>query len=192
MVAHRGRANMIEQMFEMAHRVRFVESECKSALTRVQGMPFQWSLNPYRGCSHACPYCCALSTHSRMDREPGAGFDREIEVKTNFPAVLERALWRARDGAVAIGTATDPYQPCEGRYRVTRRAPEALARLPLPLSIRGRRTSSTRSLRRSFPSCCRDTSAGLRFDDPPQRFSAPAQLTLAIERRGRRGAGWWA
>jgi DNA repair photolyase len=138
MVAHRGRANMIEQMFEMAHRVRFVESECKSALTRVQGMPFQWSLNPYRGCSHACPSCYARSYHCRMDRDPGAGFDREIEVKTNFPAVLERALRRPRDGAVALGTATDPYQPCEGRYRVTRRALEALARRPLPLSIRGR------------------------------------------------------
>ena len=119
----------------MSDRVRFIESECKSALTRVHGMPFQWSLNPYRGCSHACPYCYARSYHSRMDRDPDAGFDREIEVKTNFPAVLERELRRPRDGAVALGTATDPYQPCEGRYRVTRRTLEVLARRPMPLSI---------------------------------------------------------
>jgi len=115
MVAHAA-CRMIEQTFYMPGRVRFIESECKSALTRVQGMPFQWSLNPYRGCSHACPYCYARSYHSRMDRDPGAGFDREIEVKSNFPEVLERELRRPRDGAVALGTATDPYQPCEGRF----------------------------------------------------------------------------
>jgi DNA repair photolyase len=75
----------------MSDRVRFVESECKTALTRVRGMPFQWSLNPYRGCAHACPYCYARSYFTRMDRDPGAGFDREIEVKTNFAAVLVRS-----------------------------------------------------------------------------------------------------
>jgi DNA repair photolyase len=116
-------------------KVRFVESECKSALTRVQGMPFQWSLNPYRGCSHACPYCYARDYHRRMDRDPGAGFDREIEVKINFAAVLERELRRRHDGSVALGTATDPYQPCEGRFRITRLTLEALARHPMPLSI---------------------------------------------------------
>ena len=119
----------------MADRLKFIESECKTALTRVQGMPFQWSLNPYRGCSHACPYCYARDYFRRMDRDPGAGFDREIEVKTNFAAVLERELRRPRDGAVALGTATDPYQPCEGRFRLTRRALEALVRRPMPLSI---------------------------------------------------------
>ena len=119
----------------MADRLKFTESECKTALTRVQGMPFQWSLNPYRGCSHACPYCYARDYFRRMDRDPGAGFDREIEVKTNFAAVLERELRRPRDGAVALGTATDPYQPCEGRFRLTRRALEALVRRPMPLSI---------------------------------------------------------
>jgi DNA repair photolyase len=116
-------------------KLRFTESECKSALTRVQGMPFQWSLNPYRGCSHGCPYCYARDFFRRMDRDPGAGFDQEIEVKTNFAAVLDRELRRPHEGSIALGTATDPYQPCEGRYRVTRRALEALVRHPMPLAV---------------------------------------------------------
>ena len=127
-------------------KLRFVESECKSALTRVQGMPFQWSLNPYRGCSHACPYCYARDYFRRMDRDPGAGFDREIEVKTNFATVLERELRRPHDGSVVLGTATDPYQPCEGRYRATRLTLEALVRHPMPLSIITKGTLIVRDL----------------------------------------------
>jgi DNA repair photolyase len=126
--------------------VRFVESECKSALTRVQGMPFQWSLNPYRGCMHACPYCYARSYHSRMDRDPGAGFDREIEVKMNFATILERELGRPHEGSIALGTATDPYQPCEGRYRITRRTLETLVRRPMPLAIITKGTMIVRDL----------------------------------------------
>jgi DNA repair photolyase len=130
----------------MANRVRYTESECKSALTRVQGMPFQWSLNPYRGCTHGCPYCYARDYFRRMDRDPGAGFDHEIEVKSNFAAVLEAELRRPREGAVALGTATDPYQPCEGRFRVTRRALEVLLRHPMPLSIITKGTLIVRDL----------------------------------------------
>jgi len=130
----------------MTDRVRYLESECKSALTRVQGMPFQWSLNPYRGCSHGCPYCFARSYHSRMDRDPGAGFDREIEVKTNFANMLEHELRRPRDGSVALGTGTDPYQPGEGRFRITRKTLEVLARRPMPLSIITKGTLIVRDL----------------------------------------------
>jgi DNA repair photolyase len=130
----------------MVESVRFIESECKSALTRVQGMPFQWSLNPYRGCTHSCVYCYARDYHSRMGRDPGAGFDREIEVKTNFAAILERELRRPRDGAVALGTGTDPYQACEGRYRITRRTLEVLVRRPMPLSIITKGTLIVRDL----------------------------------------------
>jgi DNA repair photolyase len=126
--------------------VRYFESECKSALTRVQGMPFQWSLNPYRGCSHGCHYCYARDYHRRMDRDPGAGFDREVEVKANFAEVLERELRRPRDGAVALGTATDPYQPGEGRFQITRKTLEALARRPMPLSIITKGTLIVRDL----------------------------------------------
>lgn len=127
-------------------QVRFVESECKSALTRVQGMPFQWSLNPYRGCSHGCPYCYARDYFRRMGRDPGAGFDREIEVKMNFGTVLERELRTPRDGSVALGTATDPYQPGEGRYRITRQVLAALVRHPMPLSIITKGTMIVRDL----------------------------------------------
>lgn len=109
-------------------------------------MPFQWSLNPYRGCMHSCPYCYARSYFARMDRDPGAGFDREIEVKTNFATVLERELRRPHDGSVALGTATDPYQPCEGNYRITRRTLEALVRRPMPLSIITKGTMIVRDL----------------------------------------------
>jgi len=81
-----------------------------------------------------------------MDRDPGAGFDREIEVKTNFATVLERELRRPHNGSVALGTATDPYHPCEGRYRITRRTLEALVRRPMPLSIITKGTMIVRDL----------------------------------------------
>ncbi|HEY6957810.1 MAG TPA: radical SAM protein [Candidatus Limnocylindria bacterium] len=120
----------------MAGPVRYREVSVKSALTRVQGMPFAWSLNPYRGCAHACTYCYAREYHARMGRDTGAGFDREIEVKINFADVLRAELRRLRlRETVALGTGTDPYQPCEGRYRLTRRTLEALVESPLPLVI---------------------------------------------------------
>ena len=112
------------------------EVTVKSALTRVQGMPFAWSLNPYVGCERACVYCYAREYHARRDRDTGAGFDREIDVKMNFPELLAGELRRLRKReTVALGTATDPYQQCEGRYRITRRTLEALVASPLPLVV---------------------------------------------------------
>lgn len=98
-------------------------------------MPFEWSLNPYKGCVHSCRYCFARAYHARMDRDVGAGFDREIDVKINFVDVLRHELRRHPTGSVAIGTATDPYQPCEGRYRLTEGALAALCERPMPVSI---------------------------------------------------------
>jgi len=116
--------------------VSYREVAVKSALTRVQGMPFAWSLNPYTGCSHACTYCFARQYHALRGRDTGAGFDREIEVKKNFLEVLRLELRRLRlRELVALGTGTDPYQPCEGRYRLTRGALEALIESPLPLIV---------------------------------------------------------
>ena len=116
--------------------VSYREVAVKSALTRVQGMPFAWSLNPYTGCSHACTYCFARQYHALRGRDTGAGFDREIEVKKNFVEVLRLELRRLRlRELVALGTGTDPYQPCEGRYRLTRGTLEALIESPLPLIV---------------------------------------------------------
>jgi DNA repair photolyase len=112
------------------------EVTVKSALTRVQGMPFGWSLNPYVGCERACRYCYARDYHARRGRDTGAGFDREIDVKINFPELLASELPRLRKReTVALGTATDPYQQCEGRFRITRRTLEALVASPLPLVV---------------------------------------------------------
>jgi DNA repair photolyase len=115
--------------------VVFREVQCASALNRVKGMPFDWSLNPYKGCAHSCRYCFARAYHAKMDRDVGAGFDREIDVKINFVEVLRKELRKRPDGALAIGTATDPFQPCEGRYRLTRRSLEALVEMPMPATI---------------------------------------------------------
>ena len=114
----------------------YTEITCKSALTRVQGMPFEWSLNPYRGCTAGCTYCYAREYHAKMEKDIGRGFDSRIEVKANFVSVLHRELATGRrSGSVALGTATDPYQAAEGRYRLTRGTLEALRAHPMPLSI---------------------------------------------------------
>lgn len=107
----------------------------KSALNRVRGMPFDWSLNPWSGCPHACRYCFARAYHVRKDRDVGAGFDREVDVKVNLIELLRAELRKRPQGALAIGTATDPYQPIEGKYRLTRRALELLVEYPMPTSI---------------------------------------------------------
>jgi DNA repair photolyase len=116
--------------------VRYVETQAKSALNRVHGMPFDWSLNPYFSCAHKCRYCFARAYHARYhDLDVGEGFDGQVDVKANFPDVLRNELRRKREGSVAIGTATDPYQPIEGKYQLTRRCLEALVDYPMPTSI---------------------------------------------------------
>jgi DNA repair photolyase len=117
--------------------VRYSEITVKSALTRVHGMPyFSWSLNPYTGCTRSCVYCYAREYHAKRGRDTGRGFDREIEIKVNFPDLLRHELRHLRlRETVALGTATDPYQQCEGRYKITRRTLEALVESPLPLVV---------------------------------------------------------
>lgn len=118
-------------------RAVYTEIECKSALNRVTGMPFHWSINPYRGCVHACHYCYARSTHSFFGLNAGSDFETRIFVKKNLPVVLRRELAKPTWGGerVSIGTATDPYQPGEGRYRLTRGVIEAMRDFRNPLSI---------------------------------------------------------
>ncbi len=122
-------------------RALYREEPCKSALNRVSGMPFTWSLNPYMGCVHRCTFCYVRSFELRADRPADDRYGRTIRVKTNVVEVLRRELARAswRREQVAVGAATDPYQPAEGRFRLTRGCLEALAasRTPFGLITRG-------------------------------------------------------
>jgi DNA repair photolyase len=117
--------------------VEYREEPCRSALNRVKGMPFDWSLNPYMGCAHRCTFCYVRAFEKRADRPSDDRYGRTIRVKTNVAEVLARELarpsWR-REG-IAIGAATDPYQPVEGRYRLTRACLEALAAASNPFSL---------------------------------------------------------
>jgi len=104
---------------------RFYEVRAKSILNRVpeaSRMPFRWTINPYRGCTHACVYCFARPTHTYLDLDAGRDFEREIVVKINAPerlrVELRRPSWRGEH--IALGTNTDPYQWVEGRYRLMR------------------------------------------------------------------------
>lgn len=128
--------------------VEYREIECRTALNRVRGMPFRWSLNPYRGCAHHCRYCFAVPTHRYFELDEAGAFFRVIFVKTNLPAVLAAELagrgWRREE--VALGTATDPYQPVEGRYRLTRRCLELFARYRTPVSLVTKGTMVLRDL----------------------------------------------
>src|SRR5437763_2771671 len=117
--------------------VEFREEPCRSALNRVQGMPFKWSLNPYMGCAHRCTFCYVRSFERRAERPSGEAYGRSVRVKTNVAEVLRRELARAswKGEVVAIGAATDPYQPAEGRYRLTRACLEVLRDAANPLRI---------------------------------------------------------
>ena len=118
-------------------RVEYREEPCKVALNRVQGMPFRWSLNPYMGCVHRCTFCYVRAFELRADRPADARYGTSIRVKVNVAEVLHRELRRTswQRECVAIGAATDPYQPAEGRYRITRACLETLAGAANPFSL---------------------------------------------------------
>ncbi|HKC89711.1 MAG TPA: radical SAM protein [Candidatus Limnocylindria bacterium] len=116
--------------------VVYREVMLKSALNAVKGMPFDWSLNPYSGCAHKCVYCFARAYHARYrEKNVGSDFDSNVEVRVNIADTLRRELRRPKDGSLAIGTATDPYQPIEGKYRLTRKCLEVLIDHPMPVGI---------------------------------------------------------
>src|SRR5213076_2867518 len=110
-------------------RVDYREAPCRGALNRVRGMMFDWSLNPYMGCVHRCTFCYVRAFERRADRPSDDRYGHSIRVKVNVVEVLRRELARASwaHETVAIGAATDPYQPAEGHYRLTRGCLEALA-----------------------------------------------------------------
>jgi DNA repair photolyase len=117
------------------------EEPCRTALNKVSGMPFRWSLNPYTGCAHRCTFCYVRAFEARADRPFDDRYGRSIRVKVNVAEVLERELARKswQREKVVVGAATDPYQPAEGRYRLTRAclARLAAARTPVALITRG-------------------------------------------------------
>jgi len=121
--------------------ITFHEVLAKSALNRIPGgggpMPFGWTINPYRGCSHACVYCFARPTHTYLDLDSGKDFDNEIIVKVNVAEVLRKELAKPSWGhhPVALGTNTDPYQRAEGRYGLMPGIIDALADSGTPFSI---------------------------------------------------------
>lgn len=120
--------------------VTFHEVAAKSALNKVHeasGMPFRWTINPMRGCVHACTYCFARPTHEYLELDAGTDFETQIVVKTNIVEVLRAELARPswRRERVALGTNTDPYQRPEGRYRLMPGIIDALAASGTPFSV---------------------------------------------------------
>jgi DNA repair photolyase len=144
-IAIRIREEGVEAALDQAQRradaARYQEITCRSALNPVKGMPFNWTLNPYRGCTHGCHYCFARRYQTQLELGPGDEFSSLVFVKVNIADVLKRELdrpsWTREQ--VAVGTATDPYQPIEGYYRLTRCSLEALhaARTPIGLVTKG-------------------------------------------------------
>src|SRR2546430_11634772 len=120
--------------------IRFYEVRAKSAINRVperSRMPFRWTINPYRGCTHSCRYCFARPTHTYLDMDADGDFEREIVVKVNAPELVRRELGRAswKGEHVAMGTNTDPYQWVEGRYKLMPGIWEAMRDFANPCSI---------------------------------------------------------
>ena len=167
----------------------FHEVMAKSALNRipsgVTAVPYGWTINPYRGCSHACVYCFARRTHEYLDLDSGDDFDREIVVKVNVAEVLGRELAKPswQHAPVALGTNTDPYQRAEGRYRLMPGIIAALAASETPFSILTKGTL----LRRDIPLLAEaaeripvDVAMSIAvFDDDLQKSVEPGTPTTA-------------
>src|SRR5687768_5715266 len=166
----------------------FHEVRAKSALNHVPGdsaMPFPYTINPYRGCSHSCVYCFARKTHEWLELDAGKDFDSQVVVKTNLVDVLRRELGRPswKREHVALGTNTDPYQRAEGRYKLMPGIVGALTESGTPFSILTKGTL----LRRDLP-LLRDAAQSVRvslamsiavFDDALQHLIEPGTPTAA-------------
>src|SRR5882724_6006015 len=144
-----GMAERLGITIDERRGVEYRELKSKDLLNRFNGrpMPFGWTVNPYRGCEMACRYCFARYTHDFLGLNDPRAFERTIYVKDADRSRLIAELHRARRSgqSVAIGTATDPYQPAEGRFEVTRRVLEAARAVPgLHLSITTKSTLVSR------------------------------------------------
>ena len=128
-----GIARLAQQSAHLddGHEVEYFELPSRSLLNRCTSkrMPFTWTINPYRGCEFACKYCYARYTHEFMEMRDGLDFERKIYAKQNASWLLRQDLKRVRAGEeIAIGTATDPYQPAERKFGITRSILEELSR----------------------------------------------------------------
>src|SRR3954449_12799476 len=136
-IVRAGGTEALTEAERRADQARYQEVICRSALNRVKGMPFEWTLNPYRGCTHGCHYCFARRYHVQFEMDADDEFASVILVKKNFVEVLCRELARPSwtGEYVAVGTATDCYQPIEGHYKLTRGALEALVEARNPAGV---------------------------------------------------------
>jgi DNA repair photolyase len=119
------------ESLRQGHEVEYFTLPVRSLLNRCTGvrMPFEWTINPYRGCEFACKYCYARYTHEFMEMRDGVDFEQKIYVKQHAANLLRQELRRVKPGEqIAIGTATDSYQPAERRFEATRGILEELAR----------------------------------------------------------------
>src|SRR3954470_21446281 len=136
-VKEHGAIKGLPDAAHLADGATYQEVTCRSALNRVEGMPFRFTLNPYRGCTHGCHYCFARRYHTQFELGTGDEFSSVILAKTNFVEVLKQELdrpsWKPEE--VSFGTATDPYQPIEGHYKLTRRSLEVLAVAHTPVGL---------------------------------------------------------
>ena len=123
--------------YRLAMRADYRDEPCRSALTRVRNMPFKWSLNPYMGCAHRCTFCFVRAFEKVADRPFDDRYGSSIRVKTNLVEVLRTELARRswHHEQVVVGTATDPYQPAEGHFRLTRGAIQALGESATPIGL---------------------------------------------------------
>jgi DNA repair photolyase len=148
-----------QSLFELRRRtfdtphfrgIEFIEAEAKTIINKVPGnyLPFKWTINPYRGCSHSCTYCFARVTHTYMDMNAGHDFESKIVVKVNAPELLDKELraknWKGEH--IAMGTATDPYQRAEGRYKLMPGIIKRLTEFRNPFSILTKGTLILRDL----------------------------------------------
>lgn len=132
-----GGVEALTEAVRRADAARYQEVRCRSVLNAVKGMPFRWTVNPYRGCTHGCHYCYARRYHAQFELGASDEFASVIFVKTNSVTVLRRELQQARwtRELVALGTATDCYQPIEGHYKLTRGMLEVLAESDTPVGL---------------------------------------------------------
>jgi DNA repair photolyase len=132
-----GGAEALDEATLRADAAKYQEVRCRSALNRVTGMPFEWTLNPYRGCTHGCHYCYARRYQTQFELDSDDQFASIIFVKTNVVDVLRKELARPSWDReyVAVGTATDCYQPIEGHYKLTRGALKALCDFRNPVGV---------------------------------------------------------